>query len=342
MDSNVPAGPQQIMSLLTGFARTQMLLAADELGVFDALSDHPAPAADVAAHLALPASTVERLLIACTSLGLLAKSDGRYALNEISKTFLVKSSPDYMGKGWGHFRNELYPLWGHLASAVREGQPQWGKIPGMDPRGPFESMYQSEENVRVFMETMFSMTYPAAVEYAARFDFSPYRNIVDVGGASGAFFAAVLPRFPGIGGTIFDLPAVGDAARECMERFGLAERVQFQAGDFFKDPLPQPADMYVLGFILHDWNREQGTLLLKKIYNALPGTGAVFISEALFNETKDGPPTVAFADLNMLVATYGEEHTPSEYKEWLREAGFARSEHRYCDGLKSFVVGYKN
>jgi hypothetical protein len=32
---------------------------------------------------------------------------------------------------------------------------------------------------------------------------------------------------------------------------GLSERLRFQAGDFFTDPMPQ-ADVLVMGHILHD------------------------------------------------------------------------------------------
>lgn len=337
----VVSGPDQIFEILFGFANTQILLASDELNVFDALADKPLSAEQAGAALGLKAELIGRLLTGCASLGLMVKDGGTYALIESSRRHLVKTSPQYVGRGFDHFNRDLYPLWSNLAAAVKEGQPQWGKVPGMDPQGPFESMYQEEAHVRQFMETMFTMTYPSALEYAERFDFSRYSHIVDLGGASGAFFAGVLPGFTEVRGTIFDLPPVESSARECMAKFGLTDRVDFIGGDFFNDALPQPADMYVLGFILHDWNYEQGTQLLKKIYDFLPPHGAVFICEGLFNEQKDGPHMTSVMDLNMLVATYGQERTPNEYKNWLIEAGFARAEHQYCEGPKSFVVGYK-
>jgi len=335
------ASADQVFQMMTGFAATQVLLATDELGIFEALTNGPATAGELAGKLAINADTLERLLVAAGTFGLLVKEGNRFGLSAMAEQHLVKSSPAYMGGLFQHIRHDLYPLWGHLAATVREGGPAWRRIPGMDPAGPFESIYKTPEGVRSFMDAMFTMTYPAACEFAQRFDFSLFRHIVDVGGASGAFFAAVLPNFPGVRGTIFDLPPVRECAVECMEKFGLGDRVDFQAGDFFKDALPQDVDMVVLGYILHDWDTERGTELLKKIHAALKPGGAVFLAEGLFNEDKTGPAALGFMDLNMLVATTGRERTGAEYEQWLREAGFTRTSHTMCSGPKSFVVGYR-
>jgi acetylserotonin N-methyltransferase len=331
---------QQLFGMIMGFATTQMILTADELGVFNALADGPRTTEEIARSVGAPADSLERLLNAACAYALLRKHEGGYMLTELSREHLVKGAPAYMGGFFGHLRNELYALWAHLPSAVREAKPQWQKLPGMNAAGPFEAMYKDEAGVRCFMDAMFAATYPSACEFAHRFDFSQFKHIVDVGGASGAFFSAVLAKYTGTRGTIFDLPPVGPVALETMKRFNLQDRVAFAGGDFFKDALPA-GDMYVLGYILHDWDTEQGTQLLKKIYDALPKGGAVFICETLYNSDKTGPAYAGWSDLNMLVATTGRERTPAEYEAWLRQIGFSRTEHQVCNGPKSFVVGYK-
>jgi acetylserotonin N-methyltransferase len=336
-----PEGMQQMFSMVMGFASTQVILASDELGVFDALAERSSSAIELSKQLKLPNESFERLLNAGCAYGLLRKHEGAYTLTDLSQNYLVKNSSAYMGGFFGHLRTDIYPLWGNLASAVREGKPQWAKLPGMNPAGPFESMYKDEAGVRSFMDAMFAATYPGAQEFASRFDFSKFTHVVDVGGASGAFFAAVLTKFEKLRGTIFDLPPVGLVARECMKRFNLTERVKFVGGDFFKDPLPTGGDMYVLGYILHDWDMDQGTKLLQKIYDVLPQGGAVFICETLYNAQKDGPLYAGWSDMNMLVATTGKERSAAEYEAWLRKIGFSRTEHQVCKGPKSFIVGYK-
>jgi O-methyltransferase involved in polyketide biosynthesis len=164
---------------------------------------------------------------------------------------------------------------------------------------------------------------------------------VDVGGAAGGFLIPVLQRYSGLRGTIFDLAAVQPVAQEKIAAAHLDGRMQFVAGDFFHDPLPRDADLIVLGHILHDWNREDGTRLLQAIFEALPSGGAVLVHEHFLDDTRDGPFFPAFLNLNMLVAAHGEERTAAEYEAWLQEAGFQRTQSWRGNAPRGYVLGWK-
>ena len=43
----------------------------------------------------------------------------------------------------------------------------------------------------------------------------------------------------------------------------------FIVGDFFKDSLPS-ADLFVLGHVIHDWDRANVDALLKNVFENLP------------------------------------------------------------------------
>lgn len=330
--------------LIFGFSSTMVLLAADELNIFITLKETGRLSAhDLAAklNLAYP-DALERLLNACVGFGVLERdAQDLYDLNDLSRNHLVPGELGFMGGFFNHIRHELLGVWQNLANAVRENKPQWHKLPHFNEKGVFETIYSSEDGLRTFMESMFSGSYQPSLEIAQRFDFKPFAHVCDVGGATGPFLAAVLPGNPHLRATIFDLAPVEPHARATMKKFDLADRVDFYAGDFFKDALPTGPDMFVLGHILHDWDKEQGTAILKKIHDALPAGGAVFIAEMLLNEDKVSPPTTMFMDINMLCATTGRERTGAEYEAWLKDIGFSRTTHTVCNGPKSFVVGYK-
>lgn len=336
--------PQAYLNqLIFGFASTMIILAAAELHLFEELEKEAATSFELAARLGLKhADSLERLLNACVSYGLLEKDTaGSYSLTELSRAHLIPGKLEFMGGFFSHIKRDLLPLWENLPHAVREAQPQWDRIPGGGGKGVFETIYQDEAGLRSFMNAMFTGSYGPSCEHAATFDFSRFHHVCDVGGASGPFLAAVLPKFPHLRGTIFDLAPVEKIARETMEQFGLADRVDFHAGSFFEDEMPTGPDLFVLGHILHDWDREQGTVILEKIYRALPEGGAVFVAEMLFDENKVSPPPTVFMDVNMLCATTGRERTAAEYEVWLKEVGFSRTEHHICQNPKSYVVGYK-
>ena len=57
---------------------------------------------------------------------------------------------------------------------------------------------------------------------------------------------------PHMAGGGFDLPPLKGLFEDYVNRHGLGDRLHFQAGDFFKDPLPS-ADVLVMGLVLHNW-----------------------------------------------------------------------------------------
>ena len=139
---------------------------------------------------------------------------------------------------------------------------------------------------------------------------------------------------------VFDLPKVSQYLETKSRQHQVAERINFKGGDFFQDELP-PGDVYALGYILSDWNREDGTKLLKKIYNSLPLGGAIIILEKLFDEEKNGPVETAMMNLAMLPETWGQHYSGSEYISWLEKVGFKNCKVIRSSGEKHLVLGIK-
>jgi len=83
------------------------------------------------------------------------------------------------------------------------------------------------------------------------------------------------------------LPALEPIFDAHVAGLGLGERLNFTAGDFFADPLPQ-ADVLVMGHILHDWGLDEKRELLRKTYDALPDGGALIVYEAIIDDERRG------------------------------------------------------
>jgi SAM-dependent methyltransferase len=85
---------------------------------------------------------------------------------------------------------------------------------------------------------------------------------------------------------------IGSAQLEVSSR--ASERVQWLAGDFFLDPLPE-ADLFATSRILHDWRHDwredKIDALLTKIYRRLPANGGILLAEKLLhNAPRNGFP----------------------------------------------------
>ncbi|HEV2148091.1 MAG TPA: methyltransferase [Longimicrobiaceae bacterium] len=325
-----------------GFMDSQALLTAEELGVFDVLDAGPRTAGEVAEGTGLPQESAERLLVALCALRLVRKApDGRYVNGPEASEKLVRGKPGYAGAMFHHVRDVLYPAWNYCKEALQEGRAQWElAFPGGPP--PTEDQYSNPPALRAFMEGMHTITYAPAAEFASRAEeLREVRSVVDVGGASGAFLIALAEQFPELRGVVFDLPQVQPIAEDFIRRAGFSDRLRFQSGDFWNDPLPEGADAYSMGFILHDWDREGGSKLLRKISEAAPEGALLILGEYLLNDDKTGPLQVARQSMNMLVTAQGMERSAPEYGEWIREFGFELEKIHLTSSAKNFMVARK-
>jgi acetylserotonin N-methyltransferase len=317
---NSVADPAPILDLLEAFRRSKTMFAAVELGVFDSLAGGPQTLAQLATKLNASVDALERLLDACVGLGLLSRDRRGYANTPAAETYLCSASPRRL-TGYIHFSNgPMWKLWTQLADAVREGKHRWTQVYGWD--GPiFSHFFKDDKAKREFLMGMHGYGLISSPHVVAAFDLSPFRRMVDLGGATGHLVAAACERYAQMSGVVFDLPEVVTLTRELIGQTPVANRVEIVAGDFFSDPLPA-GDLYALGRILHDWSEDKIVRLLTRIHAALPSGGGVLIAEKLLDDDKTGPRWAQMQSLNMLTCTEGKERTLGEYEALLKSVGF--------------------
>ncbi|NUT21758.1 MAG: methyltransferase [Hamadaea sp.] len=131
-------------------------------------------------------------------------------------------------------------------------------------------------------------------------------HVVDVGGGNGKLLSTVLTRHRDLRGTLVDLPGPAEHARKTLHDRGLADRAEVRPGSFF-DPLPPGAGGYVLSAILHDWDDDAATAILRRCAEAATSGGAdgvVLVIEAV---GADGESPDSAMDLRMLTFYGGAE-----------------------------------
>jgi acetylserotonin O-methyltransferase len=306
-----------ILELIHAFRRSKVLFTAVRLGIFDRLEKEPQTAAQLARELELNPGALTRLLDACRPLELLTRDgDGDlYRNTPAASRALVTTSPDSLVGYIVHSDRSLYPLWGKLDDAVREGTNRWAQVFG-DRASLFDHYFRDPVAMRSFLTGMHGAGQLTSDRVVRAFDLSKFKHLVDLGGATGHLAIAACRAYPTLRATVLDLPSVEPYAREFISQSGVADRIDFLAADFFADELP-PADLYSLGRILHDWDDARIAALLPKIQSSL------LITEVLVDEDRSGPLYAMLQDLNMLVCTDGKERTASEYEQLLTAAGFA-------------------
>lgn len=317
---------QVVLSLMDGFRASKAVFTAVSLGVFDHLHKSSATCDELARNLKCHPDALERILGACTGLGLLRRTGGHYHNLPIATRFLRIESPETLS-GYILYSDRIsFRLWRHLEDAVREGSHRWEQEFGFT-EDLFNHFFATEKDKQTFLAGMNGHGLLSSPAVVAAFDLSRFNQIVDLGGATGHLVIAACRRYPELRATVFDLATVTPITRNYVEQVGFEDRIKIQSGDFFTDPLPA-SDLYSLGRILHDWSEDKVRFLLRKICEHLPSGGGLLICERLLNEERDGPVSAYLQSLNMLLCTEGKERSPSEYESLTRAAGFSTFESR--------------
>ena len=303
----------QLIHTALGYWRAQVLLAANELLVFDVLSEGPRTAQEVAARCGSSPDYTERLLNACVATQLLKKDREHFANLRIAESFLVKGRPGYMGN-WIRLMSAWYAPWGKLSEAVREGRPV---------EEPIRHLGEDEDYTRDFILAMHDYAMGpgrAIVEHA---DLSGCRKLLDLGGGAGSYSILLAQEHGELRSVVFDLPGVVEIAREVIAEHGLSERVTVQGGDYLADDVGAGYDAILLSNMLHQEDRENCLALLRKAREALVDGGTLIVQAVFLNSAKDGPVWATLQSLLLLLLYQGgRTYSLDETLELLVEAGF--------------------
>jgi predicted O-methyltransferase YrrM len=336
--------PARILETATAFWPAKVLLSAVELGLFTELARAPRANAELAQALGIRADRSADFFDALLAMGFLTRdgdgSAARYRNSPETDLFLDKNKSSYAGGLPEMLNARLFGFWNGLTSALKTGQAQNESKAG---GSVFDALYADEARLDQFLAAMASLQTGNFAALASKFDFSTRKTVLDVGGANAQLCRVLAAQYPRLSLMSFDLPAVAPIARREIAKAGLISRIEVVSGDFFADPLP-PADVIVMGNILHDWNEANKQKLIEKAYRALPAGGALI---AIENVIDDGRRQNAFGllmSLNMLIefgAEGGFDYTGAQYDGWCRAAGFSRTEVMPLTGPTSAAIAYK-
>lgn len=329
----------RIMQTAMGFWSAKVLLTAVELGVFGALGAGKLDAEALRLRLGLHPRAARDFFDALVAQGMLERDDaGLYGNSPEAARFLDPAQPGYIGGIVEMFNARLYGFWGSLTEALRTGEPQNEAKSGGDL---FAALYADPARLEGFLRAMTGLSSPVAESLARAFPWNDVRSVLDIGCAQGCVPVRLVTAHPHLRADGFDLPEVGPIFSRYVAAHGLSDRVHFTAGDFFRDELP-PADVLIMGKILHDWDSPTKRMLIGKAHAALPPGGSLIVYEMLIDDARRTHLPGLLMSLNMLIETRGGfDFTAADCIGWMREAGFADARAMPLAGPHGAVVGVK-
>jgi SAM-dependent methyltransferase len=335
--------PDAILQTAFGFWNSKVLLTAVSFGLFTKLSQRRLTGGQIGKELSLHPRGVFDFLDALVAMRFLERegegSEAKYFNTPATALYLDRHSPRYIGGILEMLNARLFKFWNDLPEALRTGQPQNETKHG--EKGIFEELYADPEKLGQFLDAMAGLSRINFEALAAKFDFSRYRTLCDIGGATGLLCIEVAKKYPQIECISFDLPPVEPVARKHIAAAGLNDRIRVVSGDFFQNSLPN-ADVITMGMILHDWNLEKKMKLIRAAYDALPPGGALIAVEALIDNARRENVFGLLMSLNMLIE-FGDafDYSAADFEKWCRKVGFTRFEVIHLAGPSSAAIAYK-
>lgn len=312
--------PQAVlMQMVMGFITSQAISVAAKLYIADHLKDGGKTVEELAEATGTHAPSLYRLMRALTSVGVFSKDAENRFTNTALGEVLRSDNPDSI-RGAAHMicDREHWNSHGNLLHSVKTGETAFDYTFGK-PVFPYFS--ENPEAAEIFDNAMTSFSTAVGKAVAAVYDFSEAETIADIGGGHGLILSTVLAANPQAKGVLFDQPYVVEGASEVLKNAGVSERVERVGGDFFSE-IPVQADIYLMKFIIHDWNDEQSVTILKNLARSAKPGARLLLVETVVEEDDHLPSISKVMDLNMLAMTGGKERTPSEYAELFERTGF--------------------
>jgi hypothetical protein len=307
------ANPAQIlMQISGGYSLSRCLHVVADLGVADALEDIPRTAAGLAESTGTNADALNRVLRLLCCHGIFESRDGRFAHTPASR-LLRSEHPQSMRS---FVRMMGLPLnwaaYGKLDHTVRTGLPA---MPQVLPGGFWSYFADHPEASQIFNEAMMGKAQVQIAGVIGAYSFSRFNLIGDIGGGQGHLLQAVLATNTRARGVLFDLPRVIEQVSTVA-----SDRLTLQGGDFFKDAMPT-CDAYLMMDIIHDWNDEESTRILKNLRRSAPVHAKLLLVEGVIRDDSL-PNFVKVLDIHMMTLLNGKQRTRQEFEKLLAGAGF--------------------
>ena len=322
---------EALFDLVAGFVNSQTVMALVELRILHMVQDGPQSAQTLGLRCDILTNRMQILLQAGAGLGLLRRQkDGRFALALRGASML--GVPGLEGMVRHH--SALYADLADPVAFLRGGQQTelarfWPYVFGAG--GAVDPVVTA-----TYSGLMADSQALVAEDTLRMVDLRGVIRLLDIGGGTGAFLAAVGAAYPGLQLDLFDLPVVVPGAVARFAAAGQSARTTLHPGSFRDDSLPHGADAISLIRVLYDHDDSTVLQLLSAVLDTLPPGGRLIISEPMSGGDSPDRTTDVYFSLYTLAMQTGRTRSCAEIAALLAASGYVNITTHW--GFRPFVT----
>ncbi len=311
-----------VLEQMDRMIEVRLVALAVESGLVEAVADGPRPADQIASAAGTDPEATFRVLRYLASKGWYEAPDrgpvtpaARFGLTPTGS--LLRADHPAGLRDWARFAGApwMATIWNRADESLRTGRSATEATMG----GEFFDFLAGDAEAESLFDAAMAAGSGLQSELLARsYDFAGHRRICDVGGGTGTTLVTVLDGAPLARGVLFERPSVVERARGLLE--SQTTRVELVAGDMFES-VPDGCDLYLLLAIVHDWDDEPATRVLRHVADRLGPDGRALVVEALAPDRPEADFSF-MSDVLMLVLTgSGRERTLTQFHALFAAAG---------------------
>lgn len=326
-----------------GFMASAALFAGLELGIFDkidAAGSNGISATQLKSACGIDAPRLQTLLTSLVALKCLKLDKSQTYTNSANVTnYLVSSAKGYYGDYLKYQMGRLfYHRMGDLPTAMSKGEAP-----------DYASWFSDPEVASLYTSAQHNGSLATAKQLVKRVDFSGTRNLLDVGGGSGAFSIVFARTFPALEATVLELPEVCKTGRSIVAQDPNPEvqkRVSFKELDATSPNWPVASGQFcvvLMSYLSGSVPEPVIRQLYANAWKALRPGGRLVVHDFMVDDSLDGPALGALWALqHVTVNPEGLGLCPKEIVTRMVAAGFSTTEtSEMIGGMTKVVVGHK-
>ncbi|MEE4015370.1 methyltransferase [Roseibium sp. FZY0029] len=305
---------EEISDIAFGFMGSKALFSALHVDLFSLLSEKTLSPEEVARKSELDLDRATTLLTALASLGLVHREGTGFTNSPAAEAFLVKGRKYDFGD-YLRFQidKQMYPFMTQLNDALTDSLED-GQV------ASYEAWFSDPEEARLYSRSQHAGSLGPGRGLAKLVDLSAAKQLLDVGGGTGAFSISLCNAYPGLRSTVLDFPNVARVGEEFIAEEGLEDRIHYAPGNALKDPWPDNADAVLMSYLFSGVPGTAIPGLVRKAFEVLTPGGDFMVHDFMVDENRDGPKLAALWQLQHTAFNPEARSITSSYVAGLMEA----------------------
>lgn len=312
-----------LKSFFTEHWKFMTVNAACKLNLFDSLDTQEKTSKEVSTLLSISQKNIEILLNALVNINFIEKTKQGYKLNNLS-VFLTEKHPETLKYACINWSGDHLEAWNNLDITLKTGKSAFENKYGINY---FDYLSKNEEKLDQYHKAMYTYAKDDYNNLSDVINFNKHKSIMDVGGGYGAAISKIKKAFPNLTCYLFELNLV-------IKKCNTSKNIQLIKGDFFTE-IPKLSEAIILSRIIHDWNDEKASIILKNVYLALPTNGNLYLIENCSDKVNID---LSLLSLNMLTMCESLERSSYDYIALANQSNFKFEKAKKLNDLQTILI----